>query len=230
VLILGFDTATATVGVALARDGALLAHRRVDGARRHCEVLVPTIEALLREAGVTPVDVEGLAVGTGPGLYTGLRVGVTTGRTLAQVLGVQVVGISTLSSVAAPFATDGRPVVAVVDARRREVFSAVFDPDGAGGLVRRAPDTVGPADAVARALVASGRPTLVVGDGVDAAHETFAAIPDATLVGADGAPPDAVALVDAAAAAFARGEGRAPDAVLPTYLRLSDAEINRGER
>src|SRR6187551_1942440 len=116
VLMLAIDTATAQVGVAIGRDGRVLGEVRIDGARRHAEELAPAIEYLRKETGVGLGDLACISVGIGPGLYTGLRVGVTTARTLAQVLDVPVVGIPSLDLVAYPWRTTHRRVVAVIDA------------------------------------------------------------------------------------------------------------------
>jgi tRNA threonylcarbamoyladenosine biosynthesis protein TsaB len=114
VLILAFDTATDVATVALVRDGELLGER----PSRAVGVLQDA-EELLREAGLEAGDVDGIVVGTGPGSYTGLRMGLVTARTLALSLGVPVAGVSTLGALAA-----GAPgAVPVVDAKRREVFT-----------------------------------------------------------------------------------------------------------
>jgi tRNA threonylcarbamoyladenosine biosynthesis protein TsaB len=114
VLILAFDTATDVATVALVRDGGVLGERRSRAAR-----VLREIEELLGEAGLEADDIDAIAVGTGPGSYTGLRMGLVTARTLAVSLGVPVAGVSTLHALAA-----GAPgAVPVIDARRREVFT-----------------------------------------------------------------------------------------------------------
>ena len=113
-LILAFDTATDVATVALVRDGEVLGERRSRAAR-----VLREIEELLQKAGLQADDVDAIAVGTGPGSYTGLRMGLVTARTLAVSLGVPVAGVSTLHALAA-----GAPgAVPVIDARRREVFT-----------------------------------------------------------------------------------------------------------
>lgn len=113
-LTLAFDTATDVATVALVRDGDVLGER----ASRAVRVL-EDVEEILGEAGLRSADVEGLVVGTGPGSYTGLRMGLITARTLAFSLGVQLAGISTLDALAA-----GAPgAVPVIDGKRREVFT-----------------------------------------------------------------------------------------------------------
>jgi tRNA threonylcarbamoyladenosine biosynthesis protein TsaB len=164
-ILLGIDTATSQVSVAFGRDGRVLGEVRIDGGRRHAEQLAPAIEYLRGELELELSQLAGIAVGIGPGLYTGLRVGVTTARTLAQALAIPVVGISSLDLVAYPWRVTPRKVIAVLDARRKEVFSATYWPVP-GGLQREGEYAVGSPDAVAAEIVASGAEVLVVGDGV----------------------------------------------------------------
>ncbi len=223
-LTLAIDTATAHVGVAIGRDGTPIAMRSVDAGRRHAEELAPMIRDLVAEAGVRLVDLDAVACGIGPGLFTGLRVGVTTARTLAQVLGIPAVGVPSLDLVAAPWRDEHQEVVALIDARRREVFAARY----ARGHDPSTPIdgyTVGPPAEVVGDLGARGIPTRVVGDGAVVYAEMFAGLPDVELVGARAVAPSVVALVALATAAFARGEQLEPDALRPRYLRRSDAEI-----
>ncbi len=113
-LILAFDTATDAATVALVQDGDVLGERRSRAAR-----ILKDIEELLAEAGLEADDVDAIAVGTGPGSYTGLRMGLVTARTLAVSLNVPVAGVSTLAALAA-----GAPgAVPLIDAKRQEVFT-----------------------------------------------------------------------------------------------------------
>ena len=113
-LILAFDTATDAATVALVQDGDVLGERRSRAAR-----ILKDIEELLAEAGLEADDVDAIAVGTGPGSYTGLRMGLVTARTLAVSLDVPVAGVSTLAALAA-----GAPgAVPLIDAKRQEVFT-----------------------------------------------------------------------------------------------------------
>lgn len=129
-LILGIDTSDG-VSVALVRDHAVLA--RVDGAdpRRHAETLAPGIEWVLGEAGVDRRELDAVAVGTGPAPFTGLRVGLVTARTLARALAIPAYGVCSLDALARQaydtLGPDGPDtVLAVADARRREVYAALY--------------------------------------------------------------------------------------------------------
>ena len=224
--LLAFDTATDVVTVAVGRDGEVLAETRLDAGRLHAEHLVPAIDAALARAGVPIGSLDAVAVGLGPGRFTGLRVGVTTANALGFALGCPIVGIGSLELVAHPVRALAPEVVVVLDARRREVFWARFRPTPDGmGLVRVGADAVDPPDEVAGALAAEPGPRLLVGDGLERYRDVFAAkVPGVSLAPAADAPPSAAALVELATAALARGEGR--DAVTPRYVRESDAVIN----
>ena len=193
-LTLAFDTATDVATVALVRDGDVLGER----ASRAVRVL-EDVEELLADAGLRSADLEGLVVGTGPGSYTGLRMGLITARTLAFSLGVPVAGVSTLDALAA-----GAPgAVPVIDGRRREVFTLV------DGEPRCLP--------AAELPVESGR--SYVGDGAVRHRELIEA------AGGTVAPDDAQEHVPWARhhASLARDFGPA-DAAEPIYLRVPDAE------
>jgi tRNA threonylcarbamoyladenosine biosynthesis protein TsaB len=197
VLILAFDTATDVATVALARDGDVLGER----ASRAVRVL-QDVEELLEAAGIRSDDVEGIAVGTGPGSYTGLRMGLITARTLSFAWGAGLAGVSTLAALAA-----GAPgALPVIDARRREVFA----------LVGGEPVVVGPADLP----VEQGR--THVGDGAVRYREEI------ERRGGE-VPPDESELHLPHArfhAELARDFG-APDLVEPMYLRIPDVDKPR---
>jgi tRNA threonylcarbamoyladenosine biosynthesis protein TsaB len=214
-VILGIDTATAATTVALwAPDGPAV-ERRDDpapGARpAHASRVLVLAEEVLQAAGASWDDVDRLAVGVGPGGFTGLRLGIATARALAQARGLPVVGVSSLAALAAGAADEaaGRPVVAVIDARRGEVFAAQ---DGAFG-----PLALTPEDLATR--IAPG--SLTVGDGAirfrDQLERAGAAIP------ADDSPLHRVSALQVCRLGAA-GEPDDRDALLPDYRREPDAK------
>ena len=222
--LLAIDTATSQVSVAFGRDGRVLGEVRIDGGRRHAEQLAPAIAYLATELGIDVGTLAAVAVGTGPGLYTGLRVGVTSARTMAQVLGIPIVGIPSLDLVAHPWRTTQRRVIAVLDARRREVFSAQYRPVP-GGLQRDGEYTVGSPSVLAAEMLACGDDVLLVGDGALVYADSFAGLDRVELVGPAAAAPSATALVELAWERLEREEFTTPDDVVPLYLRHSDAQI-----
>src|SRR5512132_2766039 len=134
VIVLGIDTSTEQTSVALGTEREIVGTARFAGVRRHDDV-VPAIERLFEWTGIELEHVGGVAVGIGPGLYTGLRVGVEAAKTLAQVLGVPIVAISSLDVLAFGVQHTSRRIVAVIDARRGEVFYGLYRPVP-GGVMR----------------------------------------------------------------------------------------------
>ena len=246
--LLALESATDLVGAALLRDDGSLAERTHVGGRVHAERLAPAVEEVCAVSGCTLADVDARAGDIGPGLFTGLRGGVATAKALGQSLGLGVLGVTSLDILAAgalEVAGPGRAarVVAVVDARRREVFAAAYHFGGAapgdGGPVDPASvrddrdEALAPDELVAwiDALAGDG-PVLVVGDGAVRYLELLAPRPgvDAELAGEVPAPRPATL---ARLAARRLAAGVAPSAagdLVPDYRRHADARINWEER
>ena len=127
-LALGIDTSTPTVSVALARQ-ELIARRDVPANNAHAEVLAALVDGVMREAGVTAKDVGAIGVGLGPGPFTGLRVGIVTAAAIADALGVPAYGMCSLDSIR-DSSIEGEPYAVMTDARRRQVYWAVYDEQG----------------------------------------------------------------------------------------------------
>jgi tRNA threonylcarbamoyladenosine biosynthesis protein TsaB len=231
VIVLGFDTATPATAVALRlADGAILRARDDPDARErpgHTTRLLPLASDLLAEAGLRWSALERIAVGVGPGTFTGLRIGVATARGLAQSLDVDVVGVSTLRVLAVAAlgeraAHADRAVLAVIDARRGEAFAAAYAP----GRELTVPRALAPGDlagvVAAAAAAAEDRDWLAVGDGAIRFREHLEAAGIA-VAAADSAlhRVDAGVLCELALQA----PPGAPEAVLPDYRRRPDAEI-----
>lgn len=132
-MLLSFDTATAFVSVALHDGERVLAERTSTEAMHHGELLAPLIEEVLAAAEVTPAQLSRIAVGVGPGPFTGLRVGLVTARTLGFALGIEVTGVCSLDVLAAEATGSGAVTgefVVAIDARRKEVYLAAYDASG----------------------------------------------------------------------------------------------------
>ncbi len=218
------DTATPRVSVAIGRGDSALGRVDLVGGRRHAEQLAPAIRYLCDQLDLDLGHLTAIAVGLGPGLFTGLRVGVTTAKVMAQALRLPVVGIPSLDLVAYPARHTTRLVVAVVDARRHEVFHARYRPVP-GGVQRVSDYAVDrPADVVAD-LEAGGEEVLLVGDGAQAYPEAFVRLERVEHAGPAFTAPSATALLELAGARVEREEFEAPWDIRPIYLRGSDAEI-----
>ncbi len=214
-LVLAFDTATSAVTVALHDGKRALASQTAVGARRHGELLAALIGRVLAAGGREAADLEAIAVGTGPGPYTGLRAGLVTARVLASALRVPAVGVCTLDVIAraAAPAADGREFIVATDARRKEVYWARYAPSGQ----RIGDPGVGPPDAIASASggpAGIGAPGPVAGEGPDL-YPVLAACPLPPRY------PDAVRLAEIAVQRLA--EQPAPGPPEPLYLRRPDA-------
>ncbi|RNL80964.1 tRNA (adenosine(37)-N6)-threonylcarbamoyltransferase complex dimerization subunit type 1 TsaB [Nocardioides marmorisolisilvae] len=149
-MLLAFDTATPHVTVALHDGDRVVAEYASSEAMRHGEMLAPGIADVLAQAGATSRDVSAVAVGVGPGPFTGLRVGLVTARTMAFALGIPVYGVCTLDILAAEAMDAGHDEFSIAtDARRKEVYLASYaSRQRIGG-----PDVVKPAEAATDALV-----------------------------------------------------------------------------
>jgi tRNA threonylcarbamoyladenosine biosynthesis protein TsaB len=222
-LILGIETATQQVSVALGGHEGVIGLVELARGRRHAETLVPAIDFLCSQADIGLDEIGLVAVDIGPGLFTGMRVGLATAKALAQALRVPMIGISSLDLLAFPHRRSDRVVVPVVDARKGEVFYAMYR-QVPGGLQQVAPPRAAPVDELVADLLARSQETLCVGDGAlryrneirDGYHCEFA----------DEAHPSAAPLVQLAHARALREEWSNPSEIHPLYLRPPDAEIN----
>ncbi|MCU1466604.1 MAG: TsaB protein required for threonylcarbamoyladenosine ((6)A) formation in tRNA, partial [Actinomycetia bacterium] len=170
-------------------------------------------------------QVSAVAVGIGPGMFTGLRVGVTTAKVLAQSLRVPVIPIPSLDLLAYPLRYARRLVVATIDARRHELYWAIYR-TVPGGVQRVSEYELGTPDDLVAELEALGEDALVCGDGSLRFAEAFAPLGSRVeLAGPAHAAPSLSALVELAQSRFVREEFCAPSEVLPMYLRKSDAEL-----
>jgi tRNA threonylcarbamoyladenosine biosynthesis protein TsaB len=229
-VILGFDTATAATAVAVwAPDGAEV-ERRDDPAPgerpAHSSRLLPLVEEVLAAAGAGWDAVERIAVGVGPGGFTGLRLGIATARGLAQARGLPLAGVSSLEALAAGAGealADGvgeRPVLAVIDARRGEVFAAAWH----HGEPVLEPLAIAPAELAERLRSGALQTPLAVGDG--AVRFRLELERAGAVVPADGSPAHRVSALQVCRLGAA-GEAADRDTLLPDYRREPDAKPPR---
>jgi tRNA threonylcarbamoyladenosine biosynthesis protein TsaB len=225
VIVIGIETSTPQVSVAIGTEREILGRIQVLGRARQ-ESVTPALEQLLRWTGTELSHVGGFAVGIGPGLFTGLRVGVETAKTLAQATRAMILGLTSLDALAYAVRFTDRKILAVVDARRGEVFSATYGPVP-GGVVRETEYAVSTPDHLAADLASSSEDVLAVGDGAilygDVLQEQHGGRLE--IASAAVAHPDAASLVELAVPRFLREEHDHLYDVAPLYLRKSDAEI-----
>lgn len=234
-LILGFDTATRATTVALldTADGAVL-ERRDDpplGIRpSHTTLLMPLVAEVMAARSCRWEDIDRIAVGVGPGTFTGLRIGVATARALAGAREIELVGVSTLASVARAAAgatAEHEGVVAVLDARRREVFAAAWPgspaPGDGGPAPLLEPRAIAP-DALSQLLAAGGGAWLAVGGGAVEFRQVLDR--SGVRIPEDDSPVHRVSAAEHCR--LAQGlRPESPGEVHPHYLRLPDAELAR---
>jgi tRNA threonylcarbamoyladenosine biosynthesis protein TsaB len=242
VRILAFDTATRATAVALCGVGDVVYVARDDppggGRPGHAARLLPLSVSVLQRAGIGWGDVERIAVGVGPGTFTGLRIGIATARALAQARNIPVVGVSTLQSLALAGAWARRHftgveslpagldvVLAVLDARRGEVFAAGwrFDEAEESDAALLAPRAIAP-EGLAELIAPLGPRALAIGDGAIAFREVLERA--GSFIPEDDSPLHRVTAVHHCRLA-GRLPGTAPEEVRPEYLRAPDAEIAR---
>lgn len=225
-LVLAIETSTPQTSVALGTQQGVMASQTVSWGLGHSEAVVPAIHHALELTETRPEQLSGVAVGLGPGLFTGLRVGISTARALAQVLRAPVVGIGSLDVLAFPARYTRSRIGAVSDGKRGEVYYAFYRPVP-GGIARESDYLVGPPERLAADLEASGEETLLVGGGAllyrRVLEEAGTPLEFATI---STAFPHAAELLELALPRFVREETSRAEDLLPHYVRKSDAEIN----
>jgi tRNA threonylcarbamoyladenosine biosynthesis protein TsaB len=233
-LILAVETSTFTGSVALVEasvEGEASPNLRVIGettlqvSETHSSRLMPTIDRLLRETSLPMQKVQGIALGLGPGSFTGLRIAVSTVKGLAFALQVPVVGVPTLDVLANNIRYASTQVCPVLDARKKEVYAALFRGDGQGNLKKVSEDWVlSPEDLCSRI---SGT-TVLVGNGTEVYGEIFKKRlgPRALFAPPELSFPRAVQVARLCLPGFQRGETLDLFSFTPIYVRRSEAEIH----
>ncbi|MBW8005351.1 MAG: tRNA (adenosine(37)-N6)-threonylcarbamoyltransferase complex dimerization subunit type 1 TsaB [candidate division NC10 bacterium] len=227
VIVLGIESASIQGGVALVGAEGVIAEYVLNVEATYAERLMPAVDQVLRDARITIPEVEGLAISIGPGSFTGLRIGLSTVKGLALATGKPVVGVPTLHALAWSIPYCRYPVCAILGARKKEVYCALFEYRGAE-LVCLMEDAALTPEAVVEQI---NQPTLFVGDGwrVHGAYLQEAlgglAIPPPT---SRGACPAAVA--DLGRRRLLRGEKDSVEELVPRYIRPTEAELKRRKR
>lgn len=229
-LVLGIETSTPQSAVALGTEQGIIAGTVLSMGRPGDEMVLPAVSHLLEWSEVRLSSVGGIAVGLGPGLFTGMRVGVATAKTLAQVLSVPLVGLASLDVVAFSVRYSRRAICAVIDGKRGEVFHAFYRPVP-GGVARETEFAVAAPDRLAAELEARPEDILLVGNGALVYRRQLEEVGNhVEFASAAYSFPAATALVELAIPRLAREEFDRLYDVQPFYVRKSDAEISWDKR
>ncbi len=229
--ILALESSATACSAALCRDGALVAQSFQNSGLTHSRTLLPMVHDLLRNCGERLEDVDLVAVAAGPGSFTGLRIGVATAKGLAWPGDKDCAPCSTLESMAWPLAhMAGKVIVCVMDARRNQVYNALFRALGEG-LERLAPDRAVSLEELAGELARYPEEKIVVGDGALLCYNSLnGRVPGLALAPVHLRLQSAWGVARAAEELAARGELVKGGDLTPVYHRLSQAERERLER
>jgi tRNA threonylcarbamoyladenosine biosynthesis protein TsaB len=222
--ILAVDTSTASGSMALLEGGKLMAEWTLFSAQTHNRRLLKMVDTFLEALGWAIDDVDGFAVTAGPGSFTGLRIGLTTVKTLAWTLGKPFAAVPSLDALAAPLGFAPLPVCALLDARRNEVYFGLYHPDGKGGLQRMGPYLVMSPARVADRIEGQA---IFCGDGWLLYRDMFSETLGSRIVEAS-APYHIIRagfVGELGRRKFLEGGADDPVLSVPLYVRPSEAEL-----
>jgi tRNA threonylcarbamoyladenosine biosynthesis protein TsaB len=223
-IILASDTSTSLGSVALRGPEAKVLREDLDSAKPHSETLLPAVERILVRAGVTRKDVQAIAVGTGPGAFTGLRVGLATFKAWATASGLPLIPVISMDAVALPVLKEGSSAVVLTDARKGEVYAAYYPSIENGALPLRQGDVMLiPHDRVSSWVSSLNDPgARLVGTGLSLLEEK-SLLSDFEKIGDGSEAPDAVWILALAEIFFSLGRTVGPSGLVPCYVRPPDA-------
>lgn len=224
-VILGIESSAVSVSAALVKDGKLLSEAFLNVGLTHSVTLLPLIKQASEGAGLTPEEIDAVAVSNGPGSFTGVRIGVATAKGIAQPTGKKCVPVSTLEAIAYPLSDSDCIAVSVMDARCNQVYCALFRCAN-GKMTRLTEDDAISLDALCDILKSYNEKIILIGDGADISYNYLHAnLPHIAV-----ASP-LIKYQRASSVAFLAAERlenntniRTPDELVPSYLRLSQAE------
>jgi tRNA threonylcarbamoyladenosine biosynthesis protein TsaB len=222
--MLAFDTAGSACSVAVGRGGAVLAHQRCEMRHGHAEALLPMIDRVVKDAGLTPADIGVVAVSTGPGGFTGIRAGLAAAQGLALAARARLIGVTSFAAVAALIAPKEAPLLVSLDSRRVDLYVQLFDsanhPQGKPAAIL--PDVLGPHIA---ALIGDAS-IRIAGDAAVEAVASLARRPGIEII-AESAP-DALGVLAACTRRLPLAEAQTLPRAL--YLRPPDVSFPKPRR
>lgn len=224
--VLGIDTATMVCSVGLVAQGRTVAEMTLHTRKTHSERLMPMIQQMIADAELTPQDLCGIAVSMGPGSFTGLRIGITTAKSMAFALHVPVVGIPTLEALAAQFPYSQHLICPILDAQKGNVYTALYQTDG--GYPQRINEyQVVSMDDLLKHLHANGRSVVITGE-ISEFHEQIHRAADSSMVHLAPAlhrMPRGSVIAALGLQQLLDGKGEEPSTLTPFYIRRSEAEV-----
>ena len=225
--ILALETSAKSVSVAVTEDGALLAQAYQNRGLTHSVTLMPLLDGMLQSAGLTLGDMDAVAVAHGPGSFTGIRIGVSAAKGLAWAKGLPCCGVSTLEAMAYGVTDFEGIVVGAMDARRQQVYNALFRTEN-GRVTRLCADRAVAMELAAEELAAMPEPKLIVGDGAQLLYDYLQSVGiTCRLTSPLHRFQSAAGVALAAEHLVAQGMTCSAQDLQPVYLRLSQAERER---
>jgi tRNA threonylcarbamoyladenosine biosynthesis protein TsaB len=223
--VLGIDTATMMGSIGLIDDEGVIAEYSLNIRATHSERLMPAIDRLLKDSGIMAKDIDGFAVSIGPGSFTGLRIGLATVKGFAMGCNKPVAAVSTLEALAFNLAYAEYLICPILDARKNEVYTALFKSDRKGGMKRIVQDRVATINTV---LTECDTDAIFLGDAVELYKGM---ILDILKNRAHFAPknknmPSGVSVAELGLKRLRDGKVADPSSLMPFYIRRSEAEIN----
>lgn len=222
-LILALDSSAAPASAALLEDGKILTEFYINTKQTHSQTLMPMVESVLKLTGKTLDDVTCMAVSAGPGSFTGVRIGVSCAKGLSMTRNIPCAGVSTLRAMAENARQLTGIVCAVMDARCGQVYNALFRAED-GKLTRLCDDHALPIAELLEECKAFAEKIYLVGDGAELCFKSFAALENAELLQPQLRFQRASGTALAAQEMVENGQTVTPDALMPIYLRLPQAE------
>lgn len=225
--ILALECSAGPASAAIITDGSVTAHSFVNVKLTHSQTLLPMLEALLSASKTELDEIDGIAVTNGPGSFTGIRIGISAVKGLAMPRKLPCAGVSTLLSMAYNYRDTDCTLCAVMDARRSQVYNALFDISG-GKITRLCEDRALLCEELAENFKKmsqnGGKRVIIVGDGTEVFYPFVKDLPQVTLSSPERRFQNAASAAFAAEEIFASGAALPPEKILPVYLRLPQAE------
>lgn len=224
-ILLGIDTASELTSVGLGKHGEPPFTLSFPGPFNQLEDLGLAVQQLLERSKFNRKSISALALDVGPGLFSALRVGVSFAKSFAGALGIPIIPLTSLDILAFSQKNCSKLIVSLIDAKRGEVFYAMYR-RVPGSVVRVANPTVGSPTDVALEIESMREPVLLIGNGAVKYHDAFSAIPQIHFAGVSVAYPMMPIMLEVAQPLYYSEQFRAPENVEVVYIRDADAKVN----